>query len=154
MASAGNTQSIKRIIDATESTGTNGYVLSKVSQGLEWVVGGGGSSGTLQQVCTNGNTTNTSINMTGKINIETDSNANPIAIGNSKNWYVRLTLEIVSTTYSNPSALTNLEDDIETILALIPTNWVILSVSSPRIRQTNSTDLLSAEIQLQTAYTG
>jgi hypothetical protein len=47
-----------------------------------------------------------------------------------------------------------LEDDIETILALIPTNWVILSVSSPRIRQTNSTDLLSAEIQLQTAYTG
>jgi uncharacterized membrane protein affecting hemolysin expression len=78
----------------------------------------------------------------------------PIAIGNSKNWYVRLTLEIVSTTYSNPSALTNLEDDIETILALIPTNWVILSVSSPRIRQTNSTDLLSAEIQLQTAYTG
>ena len=78
----------------------------------------------------------------------------PISIGNTKNWYVRLTLEIVSTTYSNPSALTNLEDDIETILALIPTNWVILSVSSPRIRQTNSTDLLSAEIQLQTAYTG
>jgi hypothetical protein len=78
----------------------------------------------------------------------------PIVIGNNKNWYVRLTLEVVSTTYSNPSALTNLEDDIETILALIPTNWIILSVSSPRIRQTNSTDLLSAEIQLQTAYTG
>jgi len=78
----------------------------------------------------------------------------PIVIGNNKNWYVRLTLEVVSTTYSNPSALINLEDDIETILALIPTNWIILSVSSPRIRQTNSTDLLSAEIQLQTAYTG
>jgi hypothetical protein len=78
----------------------------------------------------------------------------PIVIGNNKNWYVRLTLEVVSTTYSNPSALTNLEDDIETILGLIPTNWIILSVSSPRIRQTNSTDLLSAEIQLQTAYTG
>ena len=78
----------------------------------------------------------------------------PIVIGNNKNWYVRLTLEVVSTTYSNPSALTNLEDDIETILALIPTNWIILSVSSPRIRQTNNTDMLSAEIQLQTAYTG
>ena len=78
----------------------------------------------------------------------------PIVIGNNKNWYVRLTLEVVSTTYSNPSALTNLEDDIETILALIPTNWIILSVSSPRIRQTNSTDMLTAEIQLQTAYTG
>jgi hypothetical protein len=78
----------------------------------------------------------------------------PIVIGNNKNWYVRLTLEVVSTTYSNPRALTNLEDDIETILALIPTNWIILSVSSPRIRQTNSTDMLSAEIQLQTAYTG
>ena len=86
--------------------------------------------------------------------LASDPYLEPMVIGNTKNWYVRMTLEVVSTTYSNPSALTNLEDDIETILALIPTNWVILSVSSPRIRQTNSTDLLSAEIQLQTAYTG
>ena len=78
----------------------------------------------------------------------------PMVIGNTKNWYVRLTLEVVSTTYSNPSALKNLEDDIETILGLLPTTWIILSVSSPRIRSTNSTDLLTAEIQLQTAYTG
>jgi hypothetical protein len=47
-----------------------------------------------------------------------------------------------------------LEDDIETILGLIPLNFIVLSVSSPRIRSTNSTDLLAAEIQLQTAYTG
>ncbi len=86
--------------------------------------------------------------------LASDPYLEPIVIGNNKNWYVRLTLEVVSTTYSNPSALTNLEDDIETILGLIPTNWIILSVSSPRIRSTNSTDLLSAEIQLQTAYTG
>ena len=86
--------------------------------------------------------------------LASDPYLEPMVIGNTKNWYVRLTLEVVSTTYSNPSALTNLEDDIETILALIPTNWIILSVSSPRIRQTNNTDMLSAEIQLQTAYTG
>jgi hypothetical protein len=86
--------------------------------------------------------------------LASDPYLEPMVIGNTKNWYVRLTLEVVSTTYSNPSALKNLEDDIETILALIPTNWVILSVSSPRIRQTNSTDLLTAEIQLQTAYSG
>jgi hypothetical protein len=86
--------------------------------------------------------------------LASDPYLEPMVIGNTKNWYVRLTLEVVSTTYSNPSALTNLEDDIETILALIPTNWIILSVSSPRIRQTNSTDMLTAEIQLQTAYTG
>jgi hypothetical protein len=86
--------------------------------------------------------------------LASDPYLEPVVIGNSKNWYVRLTLEVVSTTYSNPSALTNLEDDIETILGLIPTSWIILSVSSPRIRSTNSTDLLSAEIQLQTAYTG
>ena len=86
--------------------------------------------------------------------LASDPYLEPIVIGNNKNWYVRLTLEVVSTTYSNPSALTNLEDDIETILGLIPTSWIILSVSSPRIRTTNSTDLLSAEIQLQTAYTG
>ena len=86
--------------------------------------------------------------------LASDPYLEPVVIGNSKNYYVRLTLEIVSVTYSNPSALTNLEDDIETILGLIPTSWIILSVSSPRIRSTNSTDLLSAEIQLQTAYTG
>lgn len=86
--------------------------------------------------------------------LASDPYLEPIVIGNTKNWYVRLTLEVVSTTYSNPSALTNLEDDIETILGLIPTNWIILSVSSPRIRSTNSTDMLCAEIQLQTAYTG
>jgi len=86
--------------------------------------------------------------------LASDPYLEPMVIGNTKNWYVRLTLEVVSTTYSNPSALTNLENDIETILGLIPTSWVILSVSSPRIRATNSTDLLAAEIQLQTAYTG
>ena len=86
--------------------------------------------------------------------LASDPYLEPIVIGNSKNYYVRLTLEVVSTTYSNPSALTNLEDDIETILGLLPTTWIILSVSSPRIRSTNSTDLLTAEIQLQTAYTG
>ena len=86
--------------------------------------------------------------------LASDPYLEPMVIGNSKNWYVKMTLEVVSTTYSNPSALTNLEDDIETILGLIPTSWIILSVSSPRIRSTNSTDLLSAEIQLQTAYTG
>jgi hypothetical protein len=78
----------------------------------------------------------------------------PIVIGNNKNWNVRLTLEVVGTVYSNPSALTNLEDDIEAICALIPTKWSILSVSSPRIRATNSTDLLSSEIQITTVYTG
>ena len=86
--------------------------------------------------------------------LASDPYLEPMVIGNTKNWYVRMTLEVVSTTYSNPSSLTNLEDDIETILGLIPTSWIILSVSSPRIRQTNSTDLLTAEIQLQTAYTG
>jgi len=78
----------------------------------------------------------------------------PIVIGNNKNWRVRLTLEVVGSTYSNPSALTNLEDDIEAVCALLPTTWSIISVSSPRIRQTNSTDLLSSEIQITTAYTG
>jgi hypothetical protein len=86
--------------------------------------------------------------------LASDPYLEPIVIGNSNNYYVRLTLEIVSSTYSNPSALTNLEDDIETVLGLIPLNFIVLSVSSPKIRSTNSTDLLSAEIQLQTAYTG
>jgi len=78
----------------------------------------------------------------------------PVVIGNNKNWRVRLTLEVVGATYSNPSALTNLEDDIEAVCALLPTNWSVLSISSPRIRATNSTDLLSSEIQITTVYTG
>jgi hypothetical protein len=86
--------------------------------------------------------------------LASDPYLEPIVIGNNKNWNVRLTLEVVGTVYSNPSALTNLEDDIEAICALIPTKWSILSVSSPRIRATNSTDLLSSEIQITTVYTG
>jgi len=86
--------------------------------------------------------------------LASDPYLEPIVIGNNKNWNVRLTLEVVGTVYSNPSDLTNLEDDIEAICALIPTKWSILSISSPRIRATNSTDLLSSEIQITTVYTG
>lgn len=86
--------------------------------------------------------------------LASDPYLEPVVIGNTKNWYVRMTIEVVSSTYSNPSALSNIENDIETVLGLIPVKWLILSVSSPRIRQTNASDLLSVEIQIQTTYTG
>jgi hypothetical protein len=40
--------------------------------------------------------------------LASDPYLEPIVIGNSNNYYVRLTLEIVSSTYSNPSALNKL----------------------------------------------
>jgi hypothetical protein len=76
----------------------------------------------------------------------------PIVIGNNKAFSVRYIIECVSAPLSNPGSLAKLEDIIETVLGLIPTNWIILDVSSPRIRPSGSTDLLASEITIQTTY--
>jgi hypothetical protein len=76
----------------------------------------------------------------------------PIVIGNNRAFTVRYIIECVAAPMTNPSSLEKLEDMIETVLALIPTNWIILDVTSPRLRAVNSTDLLAAEILIQTTY--
>jgi hypothetical protein len=76
----------------------------------------------------------------------------PLVIGNNKGFTVRYRIEVIGQTFSAPSALENLENDINTVLGLIPVKWSITGVSSPRLRPTNSTDLYSVEIDIQTTY--
>lgn len=75
----------------------------------------------------------------------------PLSIG-SKAYAVRYIIECVAAPISNPGSMEKLEDLVETVLGLIPKNWLILDVSTPRLRPVNSTDLLAAEILVQTTY--
>jgi hypothetical protein len=76
----------------------------------------------------------------------------PIVIGNNKAFTVRFRIEVIGQVFSAPSALENLENDLTTVLGLIPVKWSITGVSSPRLRPTNSTDLYSVEIDIQSTY--
>ncbi len=76
----------------------------------------------------------------------------PLVIGNNKGYRIRFRIEVVGQTFSAPDALTNLENDINTVLGLIPVKWSVTGVSSPRLRPTNSTDLYSVEIDIESTY--
>lgn len=73
-------------------------------------------------------------------------------LGNTPTFFARYTLECVAAPISNPGSLINLETMIQTILPLIPNTWQILNVSSPRIRSTNTTDVLAAEVSVRTIW--
>jgi hypothetical protein len=76
----------------------------------------------------------------------------PLVVGNNKGFTIRFKIEVIGQTFSAPSALENLEADINTVLGLIPVKWSITGISSPRLRPTNSTDLYSVEIDIQSVY--
>jgi len=76
----------------------------------------------------------------------------PATLGNNKAWRVRYVLELVAAPNSNPGALVQLETMVGVVLPLIPKAWQILSVSSPRIRQANTSDVYSVEVSIATIY--
>jgi hypothetical protein len=76
----------------------------------------------------------------------------PATIGNNKAWRVQYILELVAAPNSNPGALVQLETMVGAVLPLIPKSWQILSVSSPRIRQANTSDVYSVEVSITTIY--
>jgi hypothetical protein len=76
----------------------------------------------------------------------------PLVVGNNKGFTIRFKIEVIGQVFSAPSALENLEADINTVLGLIPVKWSITGISSPRLRPTNSTDLYSVEIDIQSVY--
>ena len=76
----------------------------------------------------------------------------PVTIGNNKAWRVRYILELVAAPNTNPGALTQLETMVSTVLPLIGQTWQIQSVSSPRIRQANTSDVYSVEVSITTIY--
>jgi hypothetical protein len=76
----------------------------------------------------------------------------PATIGNNKAWRVQYVLELVAAPNSNPGALVQLETMVGAVLPLIPKSWQINSISSPRIRQANSSDVYSVEVSITTIY--
>ena len=76
----------------------------------------------------------------------------PVTLGNNKAWRVRYILELVAAPNTNPGALTQLETMVSTVLPLIGQSWQIQSVSSPRIRQANTSDVYSVEVSITTIY--
>ena len=76
----------------------------------------------------------------------------PVTIGNNKAWRVRYVLELVAAPNTNPGALTQLETMVSTVLPLIGQTWQIQSVSSPRTRQANTSDVYSVEVSITTIY--
>lgn len=77
----------------------------------------------------------------------------PLVIGNNRAYKVRFVLEVVTTlSTSNKAALENLEDEVQTVLGLIPLKYSVLEVSAPTSKPANVTDLLAAEIRIETAY--
>ena len=76
----------------------------------------------------------------------------PVVLGNNKAWRVRYTLELVAAPNTNPGALVQLETMVSTVLPLIGQSWQIQSVSSPRIRQANTSDVYSVEVSITTIY--
>jgi hypothetical protein len=76
----------------------------------------------------------------------------PVTIGNNKAWRVRYILELVAAPNTNPGALTQLETMVSTVLPLIGQTWQIQSVSSPRTRQANTSDVYSVEVSITTIY--
>jgi hypothetical protein len=73
-------------------------------------------------------------------------------LGNTPTYFIRYVLELVAAPISNPGSLINLETMVQTILPLIPNTFQILGVSSPRIRQANTTDVLTAEISVRSIW--
>lgn len=76
----------------------------------------------------------------------------PVTLGNNKAWRVRYILELVAAPNTNPGALVQLETMVATVLPLISQSWQIQSVSSPRIRQANTSDVYSVEVSVTTIY--
>ena len=67
---------------------------------------------------------------------------------------VKINLQITACVayYSNAGALDNLEQLIISIMNVIPTNYTVGIVSSPRITQVGATNLLVADIEISTNY--
>jgi hypothetical protein len=74
-------------------------------------------------------------------------------IGTSTRVKVNLVLTVGVAMYSNASALDNIEKLIISILAVIPSGYIVGDISVPSIVSVGSSNLLSADIPVSTYYT-
>ena len=66
---------------------------------------------------------------------------------------VNMTITVAVAYNSNPSSLDNIEHLIISVLAVIPTGYVVSSVERPTVTQVGASTLLIADVRVSTYYT-
>jgi hypothetical protein len=66
---------------------------------------------------------------------------------------INFTISIAVAYNSNPASLDNIEQLIMSVLAVIPTGYVVSSVERPTVSQVGASTLLIADVRVSTYYT-
>ncbi len=66
---------------------------------------------------------------------------------------VNMTITVAVAYNSNPASLDNIEQLIMSVLAVIPTGYVVSSVERPTVSQVGASTLLIADVRVSTYYT-
>ena len=66
---------------------------------------------------------------------------------------INMTITVAVAYNSNPASLDNIEQLIMSVLAVIPTGYVVSSVERPTVSQVGAATLLIADVRVSTYYT-
>ena len=66
---------------------------------------------------------------------------------------INFTISVAVADNSNPASLGNIEQLIMSVLAVIPTGYVVSSVERPTVQQVRASTLLIADVRVSTYYT-
>ena len=66
---------------------------------------------------------------------------------------INFTISVAVAYNSNPASLDNIEQLIMSVLAVIPTGYIVSSVERPTVTQVGSSTLLIADVRVSTYYT-
>ena len=66
---------------------------------------------------------------------------------------INFTISVAVAYNSNPASLVNIEQLIMSVLAVIPTGYVVSSVERPTVSQVGASTLLIADVRVSTYYT-
>ena len=66
---------------------------------------------------------------------------------------INFTISVAVAYNSNPASLDNIEQLIMSVLAVIPTGYVVSSVERPTVTQVGASTLLIADVRVSTYYT-
>jgi hypothetical protein len=66
---------------------------------------------------------------------------------------INFTISVAVAYNSNPASLDNIEQLIMSVLAVIPTGYVVSSVERPTVSQVDAATLLIADVRVSTYYT-
>jgi hypothetical protein len=66
---------------------------------------------------------------------------------------INMTISVAVAYNSNPASLDNIEQLILSVLAVIPTGYIVSSVERPTVTQVGASTLLIADVRVSTYYT-